>query len=115
MISCVKEDLNCWTKEINSHVNCDLIVVGTKIDLKTNRQLDYFKITDFCKNNNLNYFEISSKSDQGLEILMRNAFKTIINYRAGLSDLPTIDSLKEKNHTSKLDNNIRKKSSCTLN
>ena len=96
-------------------MNCDFIVVGTKIDLKTNRHLDYFKMTNFCKNNNLKYFEISSKSDQGLEILMRNAFKKIINYRANLSDSPTIDSLKEKNHLSKLDNTIHKKSSCILN
>jgi small GTP-binding protein len=87
-------NLDFWYNEIENKKTIDnvIVLIGTKKDLKDQRQVYLETINKFINNKNIKYFEISSKTDYSLNY--------IFDHIADVLD----DRFKEDNNTNNTDN-----------
>jgi len=66
-----------WLSEARekAHESTLLILVGTKIDLQAQRTIPRETILEFAVSNGLPYFEVSSKTGQGVDSLLNYSLK----------------------------------------
>lgn len=59
------ENLRFWYREAMAHKeeDCVIIVCGTKCDLEDKRQVSNFEATEYSKEKNIQYIEVSAKND----------------------------------------------------
>jgi Ras-related protein Rab-8A len=82
--------LEDWIKTIQSYggdIN-KIIIVGTKVDDITNRQVKLEDALIFCSKYNLNYYEISGKSGENVDLMFNEA--------ARLAYAPIKEKVKDK-------------------
>lgn len=96
-------NINYWIENIKNEVNIDIehvLIVGTKADLDSNREVPYDEAFNYAKSQKSEYIELSSKTagqdiiDQALHKLGTNILEKI---NSGVID---IDSSKYKNSLS---------------
>ena len=64
------EKLNFWINELKEKLNIDelfMILIGNKKDKENERQISIEESKKFAKENNIPYFEISAKTNEGIE------------------------------------------------
>lgn len=74
-------NLNFWIKQSLEFLdkNCIKCIVGTKIDLQNNRKVEYLNAMIFAAKNNMVYYEISSKNNNGIDELFNNLNLEVVN------------------------------------
>jgi small GTP-binding protein len=95
------ENIEMWLRELRTHSNPDakVFLIGNKIDLENQRQVEKEKGEQFCKENKLNLFmESSAKTGVNAQNIFIQAAKTLyddyINYQK-----KTDEAGKTKNNT----------------
>ena len=80
------DDLKMWIDSINSQSkltedleNMPIIIIGNKIDLPK-RVIDKETALNFAKEQNLDYFETSAKTGEGIDNAMRDLVKKVMAY-----------------------------------
>ena len=68
---------------------CSIVLIGNKIDIISNRQVDASAVTDYKDAKNIEYYECSAKENLNVE----NIFQTVGD------KIPLIDETKENNKT----------------
>jgi small GTP-binding protein len=73
-------NLNYWINNSSSYLDEDCIkcIVGTKKDLENNREVNYIDALNFAAKNNMIYYEISSKNNEGINDLFNNLNNEVI-------------------------------------
>jgi len=64
------EKLNYWINELKEKLNLDelfIILIGNKIDKENEREISIEESKKFAKENNILYFEISAKTNEGIK------------------------------------------------
>jgi len=64
------EKLNFWINELKEKLNLDelfIILIGNKIDKENEREISIEESKKFAKENNILYFEISAKTNEGIK------------------------------------------------
>jgi len=85
-----------WIKETRlfcSH-SIRIIVLGTKCDDIINRKVDSFSAERLCLSYKCEYFEISSKKDQFVQLAFATLLQQIVNLRTGNSTLRSGSTLR---------------------
>ena len=74
-------NLNFWIEnsEQNLDKNCIKCLVGTKKDLEIKREVEYIDGLNFAAKNNMIYYEISSKNNEGINELFNYLNREVIN------------------------------------
>ena len=73
------KNLNRWMKDIYKLTDDPaMVLIGTKLDLKDKRQVRYEDAKKFAENNNINYYEISSKENLNISTLFLDITKNCI-------------------------------------
>lgn len=100
--------LEYWLEELQTYkFEGKIIVVGTKCDLESHREIDEKEIQDFCDLNNLNYIECSSKENINVD----NAFTNLLNEIVNFSN----QNIQTKVSSFIIDENeLKKKASCCM-
>ena len=65
------------SKENNNYFN---VLIGSKLDLKFKRNITYEEADAFADDNNIKYFEVSSKSGENMERLCNYIYKKFSNH-----------------------------------
>lgn len=79
-----------WIHEIEqTNKTCSIVLIGNKIDIISNRQVDESAVSDYKNAKNIEYFECSAKENLNVE----NIFQTIGN------SIPIVDETKQNNKT----------------
>ena len=73
------EKLKYWIKEAkdNSSADVEMILVGNKIDLTSERELDLQALKDFGSKYNIDVYEASAKTGKGVEEFFMELTKTL--------------------------------------
>ena len=66
-----------WIKFINNIENTNIIIVGNKIDLEDNREINFEEGKKFAEANNCEIFEVSAKEGTGLVEMLINSIATL--------------------------------------
>ena len=69
-----------WIKDIERHapVNIKKVLVGLKADLKyVMREVEYSKAEQFAKDNDMEFFEVSSKTGDNVDEMFRTIAREI--------------------------------------
>lgn len=74
------DNLNYWIDNSSSYLDDDCIkcMVGTKKDLEKDREVNYIDALNFAAKNNMIYYEISSKNNEGINDLFNNLNNEVI-------------------------------------
>jgi Ras-related protein Rab-35 len=110
------ESLEEWLTEIKNNIineYVEIILVGTKADLKNNREVHDDEIVHFSHEHKLQYIETSSKDNLNVDILFNTIAQNIINKMN--NPLYTESFNNRNNNTLKLNNNSEPKNSSYLN
>lgn len=77
-----------WVIELNENADADIIValVGNKIDLEENRQLQKQVAQEFAKEHGLLHYECSAKSGEGIKEMFIEIFEKIPTRKEEESD-----------------------------
>lgn len=72
--------LKDWIDEVKEYVSPDteMIIAGNKADLEDEREVGKEMIEDFSKKFNINYFEVSAKSGDGINEMFNFLIKKIL-------------------------------------
>jgi small GTP-binding protein len=96
-------DINYWLEDIQSNINnyTKIIICGTKKDLEAKRKIKYSEIKQFCEFHNYNYYEISSKNNEGINEMFQDI---LLNYSSdfNLEDFTKENLTQESNETIKI-------------
>ena len=71
-----------WYKDLKETVNLDVMhvcLVGNKIDLKDNRQIQKEVAQKYANENNLPYYEVSAKSGEGIKKMFEEVTNKIMD------------------------------------
>ena len=72
-----------WIKTVKEHIskenNTKIVLIGNKIDLKQERQISEEEGKKMAQDYNLNYYETSAKENIGINELMKDVIKDILN------------------------------------
>jgi len=70
-------ELNYWIEDALRYVAEPVLMVicGTKVDLTKKRIISYEEAKNFALNKNMEYFEISSKTGEGIELMFNKILK----------------------------------------
>lgn len=95
------EHLPAWVDFINNIENSNIVIVGNKVDLKDNREVQTEEGQEFCDENNFEFFEVSAKEDTNLNNMLFNSvaslpFFNTINVE-GLTKEKIVDNLQQEN------------------
>lgn len=73
-------DLEYWINDAIKHLSEPVLmaICGTKMDLKTQRVITYTDAKNYADYKNLEYFEISSKNNDGINFMFESLIKTKI-------------------------------------
>ena len=66
-------------KNINDKNNTKIVLIGNKIDLKEEREISEDDGKKIAKEYNMNYYETSAKENIGINELMKDVIKDILN------------------------------------
>ena len=98
------DDLKMWIDSINSQSkltedleNMPIIIIGNKIDLPK-RVIDKETALDFAKEQNLDYYETSAKTGEGIDNAIKELVKKVMVY---ISKKNGTDNLKLSENSSK--------------
>ena len=102
------ESLDYWLQELKTYkFEGKIIVIGTKCDLKSRREIDEKEIQDFCDSNNLKYIECSSKENINVDNAFTNLLNEIVNFsKPDIQNKVTSFTIEE--------NEFKNKSSCCM-
>ena len=59
-----------WLKELEENErfeNLFIVLVGNKVDLNNNREVSFEEADNYAKQHNINYYEVSAKTNQGVD------------------------------------------------
>lgn len=70
-------ELNFWIEDASRYITEPVLMVicGTKVDLTKKRIISYEEAKNFALNKNMEYFEISSKTGEGIELMFNKILK----------------------------------------
>ena len=89
---------NCtvWLGQLRKYgeKNCEIMLVGNKIDLDEERAVKYEQAHDFAKENDLMYFETSAMNGENVkdvfDILLNKVIDSIRQHEKNLSQNPSL-------------------------
>jgi len=98
-----------WIKTIHKHGRPDAkpIIVGTKIDGESPRDVPHEDAVTFCKKHNLHYYEVSANTGENIEKMYSDAVRISLNLPLEIDKLNEKDDVNEKHKK-------EKKKSCTI-
>lgn len=70
-------ELDYWIEDAKRYITEPVLmaICGTKIDLNKKRIISYEEAKNFAEYKNMNYFEISSKTGEGIDVMFKNLIK----------------------------------------
>ena len=72
-------ELDYWYKTIKEYSSCNLIyLIGNKVDLYDGRQVNKDEAIQYAELYNLRFFEVSCKTDEGLNIFYNDLVNNIL-------------------------------------
>lgn len=73
------ENMNRWIREIKSNTsdNVEIIIIGNKNDLETERKVNFNEGQQFADSYNLNFYETSAKTGENVEKAFEKLVSTI--------------------------------------
>ena len=100
------ENIEMWLRELRSHSNPDakIFLIGNKLDLESEREVDKATAENYAKNNKMSLFmEASAKTGFNAQKIFIDAAKVLYeDYQKYKKDS---DSTKKENNTKKLNDN----------
>ena len=79
------DKIYCWVKTVKENINdknnTKIVLIGNKIDLKEEREISEDDGKKIAKEYNMNYYETSAKENIGINELMKDLIKDILNSR----------------------------------
>ena len=76
------EQIEYWLKELKESKKLDslyIVIVGNKIDLENKRVVTREEGEKYAEKNNINYFEVSAKTGEGIEDMFNDITKGTID------------------------------------
>ena len=83
-------------KNINDKNNTKIVLIGNKIDLKEEREISEDDGKRIAKDYNINYYETSAKENIGINELMKDLIKDILNSRLKIKNEKENDNNNDK-------------------
>ena len=75
------DSLDYWLQELQTYkFDGKIIVIGTKCDLESRREITEKEARGFCDLNNLNYIECSSKENINIDNAFNSLIREIVNF-----------------------------------
>ena len=95
------ENLQTWIDFVNNIENSNIVILGNKTDLDSQRQVTTEEVQKFCEEKNYEFYEISAKEDNNLNNMLFNSvaglpFFSSIN-TDGASKEQIVDNLIKEN------------------
>ena len=106
------EKIGFWLQEIKSYNNVDelcIYLVGNKIDVVDKREVTKEEGKKYADDNQINFFEVSARTSEGIDELFNQIIKGSIN-KLNIEDKEQIFAQLDSKNTKK-----RKKRCCKLN
>ena len=101
------DTLKNWLNEVKNDVSVEteMIIVGNKIDLNEKRQVNFDLLESLGKKNNIEVFETSAKTGEGVEEIFSNLTKKLFKNKNIGVVLPGDDELSMRRGSYILNNN----------
>ena len=95
------DNLQSWIDFVNNIENANIVILGNKTDLDSQRQVSTDEVQKFCTEKNYEFYEVSAKEDNNLNNMLFNSvaglpFFTNIN-TDGASKEQIVDNLIKEN------------------
>ena len=70
--------IDFWLSELEEHERFEdlfIVLVGNKTDLENERKVSFEEANEYAKKHNINYYEVSAKTNQGIEEMFNDLIK----------------------------------------
>ena len=67
------DNLQSWIDFVNNIENANIVILGNKIDLESQRQVSTDEVQKFCSEKNYEFYEVSAKEDNNLNNMLFNS------------------------------------------
>ena len=86
------KELQDWVDDVKAHTSkeCVSFIVGNKIDLDSDRKISFQQGLDFAKENKLQFFEVSAKTGDGLNLLLDSCVSAIFQNKISNPPKPEV-------------------------
>ena len=64
------DNLQTWIDFVNNIENSNIVILGNKVDLDSQRQVTTEEVEKFCEEKNYDFYEISAKEDNNLNNML---------------------------------------------
>ncbi len=73
-------DIITWILDVKEHgpKDCLLVLVGNKIDLKSQREVSFSEAVQFAKSYSMDYFEVSAKTGYGIKFIFEIIARSLV-------------------------------------
>ena len=91
-----------------------MIMVGNKCDLKSERKISKQEASQFAKENNMNYYDVSAKENQNIDEVFQELMEQVATKKMGGAQPEARETIKlaAENHTPVAAQQQKKKGCC---
>jgi Ras-related protein Rab-6A len=114
------DSLQTWIDFVNNIENSNIVILGNKVDLDSQRQVTTEEVEKFCEEKNYDFYEISAKEDNNLNNMLFHSvaglpFFSSINTDGASKEQIADDLIKENLDSFKYQNQISSNNAETVN